>query len=348
MRWLTLLVLLAACGQGEGARPNTVLAVVETEPSGGDPDDPAIWIHPSDPSASRILATDKSLGFFVYDLEGAIVQSLTGFAPDNIDLRYGFLHDGAPVDVATAVDRTDDSIVVLAIDEQGHIGELPGSGTVMDFGDLYGSCMYRSVSGETYVFVNAKSGEYRQIRLGSHDGVVTLSSVRTFFVDSQPEGCVADDAHGILYLGEEAGGVFRIGAEPDDGNAVELVDAVGAGHLFADVEGMTLYRTANEGGYLIVSSQGSDTYVVYDRAPPNAYITSFRIGDGPVIDAATDSDGIDVTHVDLGGRFESGLFVVQDDHNEGFTVNFKLAAWEDVVRATGDVLVVDHSVSPRP
>lgn len=341
MRRAILFATGLACACAEPQRSDgaaTVTAVVETEPSGGDPDDIAIWIHPEDPSASRILSTDKSLGFFVYDLDGAIVQSLTGYAPDNVDLRGGFAHDGETITLATAVDRNDDSLVLLGVDEDGVVGELAGVGTEIDFGDLYGSCMYASASG-TYVFVNAKSGEYRQYALSSVDGAIEVEHVRTFEVESQPEGCVADDALGVLYLGEEQGGVFRIGAEPGDGTEETLVDAVGGGHLFADVEGMTIYETGPTTGYLLVSSQGSDTYVVYDRVAPNAYITSFRIGAG-AIDAATDSDGIDVVEQSLGGRFASGLFVAQDDHNEDFTVNFKLVPWGDIARAVAPALEI--------
>ncbi len=342
------LLVLAGCSDETASEAGFVTATVETAPSGGDPDDPAIWVHPTDPVLSRIVATDKSLGFFVYDLGGAIIQSLVGYAPDNVDLRYGFTHAGEDIAVLTAVDRTDDSLVVLGIDERtGVLSELATTGADIDFGDLYGSCMYRNAQGETYAFVNAKSGEYRQYALSSSDGVVAIEHVRTFMLESQPEGCVADDAHGVLYVGEEQGGLFRIGAEPDDGTTETLVDAVGGGRLFADVEGMTIYRTTDEDGYLIVSSQGSDTYVVYDRHPPNAYITSFRIGEG-TFDAATDSDGIDVTHVDLGGGFETGLFIAQDDHNEGFTVNFKMLPWGDIAEATDPPLVIDTTARVRP
>jgi len=41
------------------------------------------------------------------------------------------------------------------------------------------------------------------------------------------------------------------------------------GHLTADVEGMAIYRGANGAGYLIVSSQGSSEFMVYERTGRN-------------------------------------------------------------------------------
>ena len=104
---------------------------------------------------------------------------------------------------------------------------------------------------------------------------------------SQPEGCVADDANGWLFIGEEAAGIWRFDAEP--GASTERPVAVdttgqgepGGGRLAADVEGLALYAPPGGGardGFLVASSQGNHTYVVYDRAPPHAYRGTFRIG----------------------------------------------------------------------
>jgi len=39
-------------------------------------DDPAVWLHPFDPSESRVIGTDKQRGLVVYDLAGSEVQAL--------------------------------------------------------------------------------------------------------------------------------------------------------------------------------------------------------------------------------------------------------------------------------
>ena len=108
--------------------------------------------------------------------------------------------------------------------------------------------------------------------------------VRSFDVGSQPEGCVADDELEYFYIGEEARGIWKYGANPQDGTARTSVDSTGSGgHLTADVEGLTIYYASDGTGYLIASSQGSDEFVVYTREGSNQYVGTFEIvaGNGP-------------------------------------------------------------------
>ena len=347
---LITLVLAGACTDGgtPDLPPGTVAATLETESSGNDPDDPAIFVHPTDPALSRIIATDKGLGIFFYDLDGRIVDTIPDLAPNNVDLRHRVDIGEESLVLGTTVDRNRDILFTFGIDDDGHPVEVARTGEIEDFGDLYGSCMYRSPEGVLYVFVNAKSGEYRQYRIESDptELAVSFTHVRTFSLEGQPEGCVADDVASVVYLGEEDRGLFRIGAEPDDGTQVETVDLVGQGRLIADVEGMTIYPTTGGGGYLLVSSQGSDEFIVYDRSVPNAFVARFRIGDGAATDAATDTDGIDVSPLALGPNFPSGVFVAQDDHDDGFSRNFKIVRWDDIARGATSPLTIDTSVSP--
>lgn len=340
----------AAGGAGSSSaevEEGTVFARLETTPSGADPDDPAIWVHPSDPSKSLVIGTDKGLGLFFYDLDGEIVDTLPGTAPNNVDLRHRVTLGGELVALGAAVDRNTDSLFLFSVDSDGKPRVLERDNEVDDFGDLYGHCFYRSADGALYAFVNAKSGAYQQYLLEeTESGSIHVTKMREFSLTSQPEGCVADDDHGVLYLGEEDGGLFRIGAEPEDGDEVETIELVGEGHLTADVEGMTLYQTPGGNGYLLVSSQGSDEYVVYERRVPNDYVTTFRIGEGGGVDAATDTDGIDVVPLALNGAFSEGLFVAQDDHNEGFSRNFKFVSWGDIARSGSVELDVDTRLSP--
>jgi hypothetical protein len=124
-----------------------------------------------------------------------------------------------------------------------------------------------------------------------------------------------------------------------------------AGPLVPDVEGIVLYYAAGGTGYLLASSQGSSSYVVYDRLPPHAFRGRFRIVASGGVDGTEDTDGIDVANVALGPAFPLGLFVAQDGSNvTGPTIgnqNFKLVAWEDVAGAISPPLAVDTSWSPR-
>jgi 3-phytase len=151
-------------------------------------------------------------------------------------------------------------------------------------------------------------------------------------VGSQTEGCVADDELGHLYVGEETRGIWKLGAEPDAPAPGELIAETSAsGPLVADVEGLTIARGAAGAGYLIASSQGSNSYVVYRRDDDNAFVGTFSIGSGDGIDGTEETDGIDVSTADLGPAFPGGVFVAQDGDNDDGAQNFKLVPYERVV-----------------
>ena len=91
---------------------------------------------------------------------------------------------------------------------------------------------------------------------------------------------------------------------------------------------MTIAYGSNGSGYLIASSQGNDTFVMYERQGTNAYVQTFAIVPGNGIDGVDHTDGIDVTTANLGAAFPRGVFVAQDDTNDGSTQNFKLVPWQ--------------------
>ena len=68
-------------------------------------------------------------------------------------------------------------------------------------------------------------------------------------------------------------------------------------------------------GFLVASSQGNHTYVVYDRAPPQVYRETFRVGEAGAVAGVEDTDGPHVVSAPLGPRYPMGLLVVQDGIN---------------------------------
>ena len=203
-----------------------------------------------------------------------------------------------------------------------------------------------SASGELYVFANDHGGAVGQWRLNdAGQGRLAGLPVRSWSVGSQTEGCVADDANGWLFIGEEEIGIWRYDAEPaaptDRRVAVDTTSlgTPDGGRLAPAVEGLALYVPPGGGprdGFLVASSQGNHTYVVYDRAPPHAYRGTFRIAAaGATLDGTQDTDGVDVVSAPLGPRYPLGLLVAQDGTNtnpDGSTANqnFKLVSWQDV------------------
>lgn len=89
-----------------------------------DADDPAIWVHPTDPKRSLVITAVKDGGIRVYDLKARTVQVIDPVRTvdgdgriNNVDVAYGLaLPDGARIDVAVATDRALDRIRIYRID----------------------------------------------------------------------------------------------------------------------------------------------------------------------------------------------------------------------------------------
>lgn len=347
VRWDAVLAaagLPARAALAPPPRIATVQATVETQPveTGGDAaDDPAIWIHPTDPAQSLIIGTQKQSGLYVYDMAGKVLQFLPDGRMNNVDLRDGFTLGGKKVTLVTASDRTHKSIAIYALDPVARrLTNVADGVQLTGLDDPYGLCMYKSAkTRKTYVFVNQTDGKMRQWELvATLAGKVQAKLIRDLPFATQVEGCVADDDTGILYTNEEDVGLWREGAEPKGGPARFMYAAVkDYPALKDDMEGIGLVRLSGGRGYLVVSSQGNDSYAVFRRDGNNAYVGSFAIGAnaGLGIDGVSETDGLDVTGMNAGPGFEGGLMVAQDGRNVSppENQNFKLVPWAAVAEA---------------
>src|SRR5262249_39446414 len=152
----------------------------------------------------------------------------------------------------------------------------------------------------SYFFANDKAGAYEQYELtDAGGGKVGAEKVRSFSAGSVAEGCVADDELGWLYVAAESDGVWKYGAEPDAGGDRKRVAKVGENGLTADVEGLALYCAADGKGYLIASSQGNNTFKVYERGGDNAFVLTIDPKPGKH-GKPTDTDGVAVSNRPLG------------------------------------------------
>lgn len=332
---------LALWLEARAARPRPAIPVAapsaQTEPvrGGGDAaDDPAIWVHPTQPTRSRILGTDKKRGLAVYDLQGRETQFLPVGRVNNVDLRQRLRHDGRDWDLAVATQRDRHSVLLFGIDGGGRVSTLAELPTGLD--EVYGVCAGRNPAGGLDVFVNDKDGRLLQLRVARSAGAWSATTVATMRLTSQPEGCVVDEPGRQLFVGEEKRGLWRVALDAEGrlGDAA-LILPVGE-TLHADVEGMAVHRSA-QGAWLVVSSQGDDSYVLLDADAPHAVRGRFRVGLNPArgIDAASETDGLDVSTAALGGEYGQGLLVVQDGHKRWpmGRQNFKLVPWQAVMRA---------------
>ncbi len=349
-----VLLLITTTGAAASAAPDPVVPVPsdrETVPVGttGDSmDDPAVWVHPADPSRSLVLGNNKRGALETYDLDGNRVQRLSDTTTfwGNVDVRQGVPVAGVVGDLVAVYHRglqlyrVDPDTRQLSRTNEGTAISTPGEGL----------CLYSSqVTGRLYAIVVSIAGQVRQfeIRDIDNDGLLDGLLVRQFAVGSEAEGCVADDDRGTLYISEENVGLWRYGAEPAAGadrTAVDTVDP--GGHLVPDVEGVTLVDLPDGSGYLIASAQNAadpnnSYFVTYDRET-EAYVRSFRVVDGPTSDDCDRTDGITAVAANLGPAYPHGIFVCQDNNNDAPGVgnqDLKYVPLEDVV---------DLDVDPPP
>ncbi|WP_440905669.1 phytase [Catenovulum sp. SX2] len=317
-----------------------VTADMQTAPVarfGDAADDPEVWLNPNNSADSLILTTDKRYGLNAYNLAGELVETIASGRINNIDISYGVEFNGEHFDFATASNRTYNSIIVYKITRSGDISELANVPTSLP--DVYGLCQYQSpITGDYFVFINDESGVYHQYQLDFSTSQVTGKLVREFKVASQPEGCVADAQTQTLYVGEEDWGIWTIGAEPDAGTKLEAFYQVDGDVLVDDVEGLSLYAPKNRSEkYLVASSQGDDSYVVFDlakNAKKGQVVAKFNIVADVLkgIDGASETDGLAVIAAPLGDLYPFGALVVQDGRNimPVQPQNFKLVDWRKI------------------
>ncbi|MDQ8756328.1 phytase [Sphingosinicella sp. LHD-64] len=320
-----------SAARGDPARPvpAAVETVVTTDPA-VDADDPAFWADPRDPSRAVIFGTDKSDGLYVHDMDGSVRQFFGDGPMNNVDLRPGFVVDGRDYVLVAATDRRRFGIMTYLLDpdtlETRPYGFIPAT----DMGEPYGFCMARA--GEAFFLIpNNKEGEVRQYRVTAGAGGPSATLERTMRVGSQPEGCVADDEAGQLYVGEEDVGIWRFALSGETaGTRIAMADGR---RLTADVEGLAIMRDRGA-KYLIASSQGDSTYPVWRiTAEGYDYVGRFAI-EGGAIDSVTSTDGVDAWSGPIGPFPEGAIGVHDTDDGQG-QQNYKIVDWREIRRALG-------------
>ncbi|MBX2877595.1 MAG: phytase [Saprospiraceae bacterium] len=332
-----------------------VEAAVETTPvinSEDAADDAAIFIHPTDSEKSLIIGTNKQSGLVLYSLQGEQLEAYNIGRVNNVDIiDYPSPNEEATILIGGS-NRTDNTISIKALDPQtSKLSDILREPLQSKVDEVYGFCFYQGE--QTYAMVIGKDGVLEQWLLSwAKQGKVKGEVVRTFDVGGQCEGLVADHELGYLYIAEEEEAIWRYAAEPSGGDDRVLVDRIKEnGNLRADLEGLCLYYAAGGKGYLLASSQGNNSYAVYDRAGDNPYLGSFRIKHGELIDGTSETDGIDVTNL-KSGDFANGFFIVQDGHNrlkgKKENQNFKIVPWESIANSFSPPLHIDNNYIKQP
>lgn len=311
-------------------KPVAVVAPQVTclDPAARDQDDMCIWVHPSDPAQSTIIASDKKADrIFVYDLAGKSLQTVPAPRPGNIDVRYGFPLGGQEIDIVACNLRGDGSrIAVYRINFLSRQLERVDSNAITT-GESYGGALYHSLkTGRFYFIATAKSDNIEQYELRDDGrGSIQGRKVRQWKT-GLGEAVIADDEKARLFISEEHKGVWEVGAEPDDPVPGSLVIKAGEHGLKPDVEGLAIYTLPHGQGYLLVASQGNSTFKIYKRGDAHDFIGTFTVR------SARETDGIDVTSRNLGGQFSKGLFACHSGVPEDNCPVY-LSSWDAIAAA---------------
>jgi 3-phytase len=330
----------AASEQSSGAK--SIRPVFVTEPTPHDTDDPAIWIHPTDPEQSLIVGTDKTEngGLYVFNLKGKMLREKTVTPlrrPNNVDIEYGLQLAGRQVDIAVATERLTRKLRVYtlpamtAIDDGGLEIFADESG---EQGAPMGIALYkRPEDGAIFAIVSRKTGpidNYLWQYLLHDDGTGRLRAtlVRkfgTFSGKKEIEAIAVDDTLGYVYYSDEGVGVRKYYADPGKGGQeLALFALVG---FREDREGISIYRKDASTGYLMVSDQAANTFHIFPREgmPGNPHHHPLLKTVKLMTNA---SDGSEVTSVPLGATFSQGMFVAMSDDR-----TFHYYRWKDLAGA---------------
>lgn len=299
--------------------------VVITDPVAHDTDDPAIWINPADPAESLIIGTDKNSdgGLYVFDLDGKIQEDKTVRnlkRPNNVDVAYGLVLGGKPVDIAVTTERETNSIRIYSLPD---MKELAEGGIPVFEGDSLrapmGIALYTRPSDKAiFAIVSRKDGPsdgylWQYLLRDNGKGQVAASLVRKFGKYSgkkEIESVAVDNELGYVYYSDEQVGVRKYYASPDSaGTELGLIPATGYAE---DNEGISIYKSGDKTGYILVSDQSANQFHIYRRegAPGNPHdhapVKIVRV-------STQQSDGSDVTALPLGPGFPKGLFVAMSE-----------------------------------
>lgn len=331
----SLLLLTTACNQKPAADKDAVKPLYVSEPVQFDSDDPAIWINPADSSKSLIIGTDKDENgaLYVFDLKGKIIKDKTvkGLKrPNNVDVAYGLNLAGKKVDIAVTTERMTHKLRIFSLPDMqpidnGGISVFEGETGEM-YRDLMGIAMYTDPKGQIYAIVGRKNGPkdggYLWQYLLEDDGTGKLKATlkRKFGKYSgkkEIESIAVDNELGYVYYSDEQFGVRKYYADPAKGDEeLELFATTG---FTEDNEGISIYKTSDTTGYILVSDQSANHFQVFKReGKQGKMLTSIKV-------STNNSDGSDIYSKPLNADFKHGLFVAMSDDK-----TFQYYRWEDL------------------
>ncbi len=352
--WLFILssalLLQFGCSNPPKECSDVVEPVTVTDTVKWDSDDPAIWINPNDVSQSLILGTDKDEdgAIYVFNLEGKVIEEKTVRninRPNNVDVEYGFMLNGKEIDIAVLTERYNNKLRVFSLPDMKPIdnGGIGAEGLVAPMGiSLY----KRPSDGAIFAIVSPKEGPtenylWQFLLKDDGNGNVIAEKVRQFGNFSglkEVESIAVDDPLGYVYYSDEQFGVRKYYADPDLPDANKELGIIDTKDYWEDNEGISIYSTGEGTGYILVSDQSANRFRIYlregtpaifdpedpeDNVPANPHKHKLV----KIVNVMTNnSDGSEVTNVNLGPKFPNGMFVAMSDNK-----TFQIYSWDDII-----------------
>lgn len=325
--------------------PQVLKPVAATAAVPHDADDPAIWVHPTDPSRSLIVGTDKvekKGGLYVFNLDGSLRQRIGPLdRPNNVDVEYSVSLGDRRIDVAVLTERMKHRLRAFEIPLDGSpVRDLAPEGlTVLDgetgeAAEPMGLAIYkRPADGAVFVIVSPKTGgasnylwQYR-LTLDAQNRLIA-TFVRRFgsFSRTGPENrdtgeieaLTVDDEMGYVYYSDERYGIRKYDANPDADAAADELAAFGKDGYQGDREGLAIYPTGPGQGFILSSDQvpGASRVHIYRRegSPANKHQHDEVKS---ILTASDATDGIDATSRPL-PNFARGLLVMMNSKGRNF------------------------------
>lgn len=318
--FLALLFFMASCAS-KGVKvfePKVITQKVRY-----DAEDPAIWVHPSDPEQSIVFGTDKETegAVYAFNLEGQIIvnKCINGIKrPNNVDVEYGFaLANGVKTDLLVFTERERSMLRVYSVPDmqpldQGGFPVFEGE-PAGDFSAPMGVALYKKPSsGVIYAVVGRKNGPMDGTYLWQYQfgldsvGLVRATEVRRFGRFSgtkEIEAIAIDDLEGYVYYSEEMVGIRKYYADPDKSN--DELALFGQDGFTKDIEGIALLDNPN-GGFILVSDQQAQSLRVFQKEGNHEFIRAIRY-------SALETDGIELSTLSFGNVFPKGMLVAMSD-----------------------------------
>ncbi|MGL2992592.1 phytase [Flavobacterium sp. TSSA_36] len=305
-------------------RKDGVKPTVVTETVLHDTDDPAIWIHPTDPKKSLVIGTDKDTdgGLYVFNLQGKIIKKSEAIKrPNNVDIAYGLTIDGVATDVAVTTERETNKIRIFSLPD---LKPLDNGGIPVFEGELerdpMGIAIYTRPSDKAvFAIVGRKSGPsgsylWQYELKGTDHTKVEATLVRKFGAYSgkkEIEAIAVDNEMGAVYYSDEQFGIRKYKADPSLNENQEI--ALFGQHDFkADHEGIAIYKASATTGYILVSNQQANSFMVYAREGNNGNPNDHKLL-AEVPTSTIECDGADATAINLGMPFDKGMFMAMSN-----------------------------------